>query len=160
MRTLRFAGLTVVILSIFGLVPAAAQARVLVNERLTVPDQAGGTVFNPCTGEVVTFAEGRLHLLVAEQTDANGGIHLTNMVNFAGVKGVGETSGAGYVVPRSNAFKQNIAAADEITVTETFRLIRTGSADDFLFHTTFHLTTNANGDLTAEVVDVRITCSG
>jgi hypothetical protein len=65
-------------------------------------------------------------------------------------------SGAEYVVHDTlnehNNFTTN--SAENFTITETFKVIRQGSAtpeDDFTVKALFHLTVNANGDVTAVV---------
>ena len=36
-----------------------------------------GAIFNPCNGDIITFASGRLHILLSTTIDANGGFHAT-----------------------------------------------------------------------------------
>jgi hypothetical protein len=58
----------------------------------------------------------------------------------------------------------NVGAGDELPITDTFasvfNLISAGDGDNFLVHVTFHITFNANGEITALVINDRAECRG
>ena len=160
-RFVRIATRTAVLAIALAVLPASASARVVVNERVEIGDAAGGSAFNPCTDEVVAFTEGQIHLVVATEEDQSGGIHYFDHVNFAGVRGVGETTGDEYVVPNSASFSQNATSgASTNTSGQTFQLIRTGSEDDYLLHVRYHLTVTPDGEVAVEFLQLLITCKG
>jgi len=137
--------------------PTQAQAETAtVNERFPVAFE----IENPCTGEVV-FIEGTLHSVFHITRDADGGFHIKGHNNFQ-AQGV-SPSGAKYVVHESANRQLNFRdeSADNFTFLVTLEAIRQGSAtpeDDFKVKALIHITANANGELTAEVVKIRGEC--
>jgi hypothetical protein len=138
--------------------PTQAQAQSdTLNERVPL----ALTVNNPCTGEEV-FIEGTDHLVFHRTVDANGGFHVKVHSNFEG-QGV-SPSGAKYVLHTSanNRFYFRAESAENDTFTDTFKIIRQGSAtpeaDDFELKLTFHVTINANGEVTAIVDKYEAEC--
>ena len=116
--------------------------------------------FNECTGENVSG--------VVEQkstiqlfTDANGGFHLLIHDVFTG-RAVGETSGVQYVGPQS----EHVSALDrsgeqfEFTDQRSFRFISEGGSDNLLVNVLIHLTVTPNGDVTSQVFQVTLDCTG
>jgi hypothetical protein len=108
---------------------------------------------NHCTGEEA-FIEGTAHSVFHFTEDANGGFHVKSLFHVQG-QGV-SPSGAKYVIHDSSNSHFNVRAesADNLTHTGTFKVIRQGSAtpeDDFKVKLLFHVTINANGEVTAEV---------
>ena|SRR5215211_6080119 len=139
--------------------PAQAQAQTdHFNERVPI----SGVFVNPCTGEEVTY-EGTIHLVFQRTEDASGGFHFKGHQNIQ-VQGVG-TSGAKYVILETNNQQQNFdvfsESASSFTSTDTFQVIRQGSEtaeDDFQGKATFHVTVNANGEVTSDVVKFESEC--
>ena len=112
------------------------------------------TLYTACFGEPVHIT-GEVDEVIKFQQTGNG---LLTMVhhNPAGVTGVGLISGATY---HGTGVGQGTTFGDEdFTFVLSFNIIGEGSAGNFMVHQTIHMTTSANGDVTADVSDVSITC--
>jgi hypothetical protein len=118
---------------------------------------------NPCTGEPFT-GSGFFHLKITLTVAPN--FHLSVEENFESAQGT-TASGVRYVVPLQLA-THTIIDSDVAPVTATQEVmeqfIRQGEdgtfvmGDDFFLRFKFHLTVNANGDVTASFSDFTITC--
>ncbi len=153
-------GVAVVMAAIVAL--AAGTALAQANDGATSirePFTAEG--FNPCNGETY-FVEGFLHFVSNTTVDSSGTPHEVLHLNQVGVKGVGE-SGATYsfiATNNINSMPLDMSAGEQ-TLTLDFRVLRQGrdgTRDDFMGHLTFHVTQNANGELTAEVAESSFEC--
>jgi hypothetical protein len=117
-------------------------------------------VFIPCVPEDAALS-GTLHALLHLTLDAGGGFH--GVVHFQpmGVSGVGLTSGLKYqatgVTETTESFASNGAPFDSTSV-DNFRIIGQGPGNDFVVHALTHYTVNANGDLTATVLQASAEC--
>lgn len=137
-----------------------AQARTVINERLPV----SGTEYNPCHGEPFAY-EATFHLLGEFHQDASGGSHGKVHVN---AHGKGESpSGAKYVINGEGNLhykydhEYDHESADNYTDTMHFNFIRQGedgTEDDLKAQAVTHVTENANGELTAHVVNFEFEC--
>jgi hypothetical protein len=131
--------------------------------------QARGTEFNqtepftfsfthPCTGEQIT-GDGTSHIMGTFMEDPRGGLHWQSQTNTSG-RGVGSPSGAMYIV--NGASHDAIYVRDNeypvtLTLFQRTQFIRQGEdmpEDDFVFYTLYHITINANGELTTEVGEI------
>jgi hypothetical protein len=121
--------------------------------------------FVPCAnngaGEPVLIS-GTLHIL-QHQTISDAG-HLQVKFHFQpqGASGVGLTTGDTY---RATGVTQQTVTADltdgapqEFTFINNFRIVGQGPDNNLLVHQTIHITVNANGELTAEVVNTSVEC--
>jgi hypothetical protein len=99
-----------------------------------------GRYANPC-GEIVDLVGD------AKLTETRTGAHIGLHVNYTGVSGVGETTGARYVA--TDAFEQSTVDFRTTTATTMLRLIGQGSLPDVVIHGSFHITRNAAGDITS-----------
>jgi hypothetical protein len=139
------------------LTPTAAQSAVVLNESFPVTIE----VFVPCAaggaGELVVL-EGNLHGLITVTENAN---HLSIKTHFQpqGISGTGLTTGDKYQATgvTQDHFKIGIGA-ETFTFVNNFRIIGQGPGNNFLVHQTFHLTFNANGQLTATVDNFSVEC--
>jgi hypothetical protein len=119
--------------------------------------------FVPCAdggaGEYV-LVSGYLHILITTTVDANGGFHGKTHFQPQGMSGVGLTTGASYRATGVMQEHFNSSAGETISETfvNNFRLIGPGRGNDLLVHQAVHVTTNANGDVTADVFNSRIQC--
>jgi hypothetical protein len=112
-------------------------------------------VFVPCAlggaGESVRF-DGYLHSQFQSHEDGSGGFHVVYHVNPQGVSGVGLTSGETY---RGTGVTQTTfhagAGASTYTLVIDIHYIGQGRAANLTVHQVFHVTANANGELTALV---------
>lgn len=149
----------IVLLSVLGLT-AAAQAEVTTNVKVPI---APFTPFVPCAnggaGELVDFT-GDLHVLFSFTINAN---HVSGKAHFQpqGVSGVGLVTGDKYQAAgvTQEHFEGNLINGQFTdTFVNNFRLIGKGPGNNFLVHENFHVTINANGDVTAFVDNFSIDC--
>lgn len=108
-----------------------------------------------CTGEDVELS-GTIHLVSQLQPDGSEVSHF----NFQGVSGVGLTSGTKYRASSVDHVRLAAPFPSDITSVRSLRLISRGPEDDLLVRFLFHITVNANGEVTAEVEDVTSKCKG
>jgi hypothetical protein len=120
------------------------------------------SVFIPCAnqgnGEVVDFS-GTLHVVISSTVNGNH-IHVNQLVNPQGVKGVGETTGdvwQGTGETRQDLNASVSALPFEATFVDNFKLID-GRGGSFLIHENIHVTVNADGTTTASHDNLTITC--
>jgi len=141
--------------SALAFMPGAASAAVVTN----VQAPLNITVVSPCNGDVIAVT-GSIHLLASSTSDGSGGFHITFMDNVSQVTGVGSVSGATYHGVGGDWFSANARPPFpvELTATDVFGLISTGSAPNFVVTDTLHITLNADGTLTANVARLSITC--
>jgi len=143
-------------LVMFGLgLPTPTRAEVITNAK--VPFSLG--VFIPCVPEVVVLT-GELHILTAQEVDSDGGIHVKTHFQPQGISGVGSVTGDKYQGTGGTQEHFNIhsSPAIEDTFVNNFRIIGQGSGNNFLVHTTFHVTINAEGVITADVLNDSTEC--
>jgi hypothetical protein len=114
-----------------------------------------------CGLEIVSFS-GILHAVAHTTITSTGGIH--SFVHFGpvgGVRAVGLTSGALYVVPgmlHDNVNVNGTGAAATETFVNNFQIIGQGGLPNRNFQVTFHITVNANGEITVVFDRVREKC--
>jgi hypothetical protein len=120
--------------------------------------------FVPCAadgaGELVQLS-GSLHIL-SHVTENKNRFRVVSQFNPQGVRGVGLTTGTVYQgtgVTR-NTFSGSFNNGQyEETFIDNFRLIGKAGAASLRIHQTFHVTVNANGDVTALVEQYNADCS-
>jgi hypothetical protein len=119
--------------------------------------------FVPCAdggaGEDVEVAV-KLHILMAQTTDASGGLHLTFHFQDAGSRGVGLITGSVYRRVGVTRQTENVAASGipaEFTFVNIFDFIAPGPRNNFQIHDLIHVTVTKNG-VTAEVVKSTVLC--
>ena len=115
---------------------------------------------HPCTGEPVELAG---DLLITERvvTDSNGGQHFSFQLVPSHVRGVGP-SGEFKAVggQREHSFERAGGLPFIGTFTSIFNLVSAGGGDNFVIQETFHVTVNANGEITTVVDNVHSVCRG
>jgi hypothetical protein len=117
------------------------------------------TAFDECTGESVHFT-GQLHILSTVTINPNGSFHLHMTQNYAGVKGVGQTTGRIYQLPGELSVTENLTAAQVMTAVVFSNLITDGSPSNEKITVSLHITINANGTVTVDNVEFEsITCT-
>lgn len=114
----------------------------------------------PCNGEAID-GSGRFHTKISSTVTPSGRVSGTFHINAKG-KGIGQTTGAKYewndAINESFAFDSNDGASFTDTFTRSFRLIGQGNVPDRRFDVTFHVTINANGEMTSSKLQVSDTC--
>lgn len=132
-------------------------------------DLEGVVFWNGCAGEYVGFASGSIQHVVADsRSDGSGGYHVRFHRNGQHYNGPGlswngsawEPTGTEYVGTSVLNYSENVKPPfpAEYTFTERVRLIQKGPGPDSFVNIVDHITVNANGDVTADVIDVFITC--
>jgi len=107
-------------------------------------------VYNPGAAEWVHLT-GYIHILMI---DYDGSTYRVFQSNLQGVSGIGETSGDKYQATIVGTTVVNgPPGAGGMTTTYNLRLIGPGKGNNLLIHSVFHITVNANGELTAIVVE-------
>jgi hypothetical protein len=108
---------------------------------------------NDCTGEQVELS-GTIHLVSQTQRDGS----IVGHFNYQNVRGVGLTSGTTYRASTIDTFRLKAPFPSDITSVSSFHLISQGTQDNLLVHVLFHMTVNANGEVTAFIDDLSIQC--
>jgi hypothetical protein len=128
--------------------PAQAQADTFTStDRIPVSDFTGS-----CPPSELVFVEGTQHTVAHTTIDANGGFHTKFQFNLKG-EGVGLDSGDKYVYHQVSNSHEDATGPFNRTFTQTFKIIRQGSdttTDDFNTTIVFHVTVNANGEVTTQ----------
>lgn len=162
--TLVFAAAALALVLGFATLPGSApvQAKattVTTNE--TVPLDM--VVFVPCAdggaGELVQLG-GVLHILTHITDDGRGGFLFSQSAHPQGATGTGLTTGDQYHA--TGITRSSFHIIDpfpwENTFVNNFRIIGEGPGNNLLVHETFHVTVNANGEVTSDVSIESIDC--
>jgi hypothetical protein len=111
--------------------------------------------------EIVSYS-GILHAVAHTTITSTGSIHTFVQFNpVGGVSAVGLTTGTKYVVPGMLHDNFNLEGADfplTHTFVNNFQVIGAGSVPNLNLHETFHITINANGEITTAFDNVRAEC--
>ena len=114
--------------------------------------------YNECTGEPI-LVYGTVHLLVTQTIDAAGGQHIHSAVDYQGVNALGLITGTTYVVPGAgSAIINETSGAGEATIQTRAQFIAPGEQNSFYAEQQYHLTIDANGDVTVSYYDVVFSC--
>lgn len=112
---------------------------------------------NPCTDEEILFVA-KLHSVVHLTVDSTGAEHLSTMGRYISLKGEG-ASGTRYTGAGGGSFHfQNPTPTTVFKSMESFRINAEGSNNNFFLMSTFHITVNANGELTGEHYSSKTEC--
>jgi len=112
----------------------------------------------PCLGEPVLL-ESTVHVVLHTTVDANGAVFTTRHTQPMGAIGVGLISGTTYHATGVTKRLTNAGPPpSDFTIVNNFNVIGEGDAPNFLVHQLVHVTTNANGDLAAEVEQDQVEC--
>jgi len=119
------------------------------------------TLINDCTEEAVQLT-GDVNFLFHVTEDANGGLHVQLHTSAQGITGTGLESGTQYRVVGVTRDEYYFGPGEtrEETYVNSVRLVSNGSSDNLLVTQIFHVTFNANGEPTVELVREDIQCAG
>jgi hypothetical protein len=152
MKKARFIGLVTAIL--FVLAAGTAMAEVPSNQKIPFND----SFFVPCAnggrGEMVRLA-GEMHALFLITFDENGGRHVASQFQPMGITGYGEETGDTYRASGVTRHNLNIRDATfpvAYTLVNNFRLVGPGQGNNVIVHDTYHITVNANGEVSAGIL--------
>lgn len=107
-----------------------------------------------CTGEDVEIS-GTIHMVNETQSDGS----LIGHFNYQNVTGVGLTSGNTYRVSAVDQIRLAAPFPSDITSVNSFRLISQGSSSNLLVNVLYHITVNANGEVTISIDDLTMQCT-
>jgi hypothetical protein len=108
---------------------------------------------NECNGELVELS-GILHLVSHLLPDGS----VLGHFNYQNVTGIGLSSGIKYRVSAVDQVRLEAPFPSSIQSVRHFRLIANGAGDDVLVDAIFHITVNANGEVTAEIEELTTRC--
>ena len=108
---------------------------------------------NTCKGEDVELS-GTIHLVSQIQRDGS----IVGHFNYQNVSGVGLRSGTTYRSSAMDTFRLGTPFPSDIHSVRSFRLVGRGTEDNLLVKFMFHITVNADGEVTATVKDVSSQC--
>jgi hypothetical protein len=150
--------LTTVAIALVSVASVGAQATtVTTNEQVPVVVFAFVPCANDGAGELVLL-EGTLHVLTHVTIDDQGGLHVKQHFQPQGVSGTGLTTGDTYRGTGVTQTEFNAAAGFEQTSINNFRIVGQGPDNNFLVHSTFHVTVTPNGDVTSVVDNFSVEC--
>ena len=111
---------------------------------------------NPCNGDQVSYS-GEAHLVLHETVN-NNTVHLMGHFTFQ-VDGM-DADGTAYVGNGSNIEYLNMAAGSTQSQVERFIFISKGSDPNFAATGHYHVTVDANGNVTASFDRLDLDCNG
>ena len=157
-RNLTYMAILAVVLSVASALPARAGAVAFtVNQDIPIFID----LLSPCGAGEEVILSGVLHDMFHVTFNSNGGATLKFQDNPQGVSGVGLTTGAKYqatgVTHETFTFSGNNYQYSD-TYVNNFRIVGQGPDNNYMVHETYHVTFNANGQLTATVDNFSITC--
>lgn len=158
-KKIGFVWLTVLALAVLTVPPVLAEAETFTDiERVPIIP----SLWNPCTREQVRL-EGDIQFVSHATFDQDGGIHSQVQVTPQNVIGVGLSTGAEYrfsgaVTSSENFHWQPGDSAETFTLVDQHRFIAKGVSENTVMQETFHVTINANGDLTVLRYDEKLIC--
>jgi hypothetical protein len=150
MKKVAIIGLLIVVLTLGLALPAQAAVTQNIKQPTTM------VVVIPCNGDVVIL-EGDMHILMTFTLDGNGGVHVKSHFQPQNLKGTSE-AGNSYIGAGVTQDNLNTKVGETSTYINNYRMIGKGQAPNFMVHETWHITINANGEVTAEVDNVKTTC--
>jgi hypothetical protein len=117
-----------------------------------------GTVGSSCAPELIDVT-GSVHVVQHTTQNSQGVMSQVFHLNVDGI-GTGQVSGNQYVFTQTThqVFNRRDDPSLEFTMTETIHVISSGGADDFRMRALLHVTINADGTVTTEVVKVERVC--
>jgi len=129
----------------------------------------GVTFWNSCVGEYVRFESGSIqHVAARTEPDGAGGYHLFFHRNGQDFNGPGLEWNGVELVPTGTYYTGNSVLnytenvkppfPAEYTFTSRVRLIQQGPGPKSFVNILDHITVNADGEITADVLDVFVTC--
>ena len=147
------------VIAMLSVVAVPAQAEVVVNESNDIDFSAFVPCANGGNGEVVDL-KGRLHTLITVNINKN---RVSGKTHFQpqGLSGYGSITGVKYqgVGVTQNHFNGSIDGGQfNQTFVNNFRIIGQGPGNNYLVHENFHLTINANGEVSTVHDNFRVEC--
>jgi hypothetical protein len=153
-----FLAVVVLLIAILAVSPAFAAATTF---RENIREPLDLFVFVPCAaggaGEFVHLT-GTLHILLVTTINSSGGFHSKYHFQPQGITGYGEITGAKYQGTGVTQGTFNGRVGFEATDINNFRIIGQGPGNNFMIHSTFHITVRPDGTVTAFVDNFSVRC--
>jgi hypothetical protein len=108
-------------------------------------------------GEFVTFT-GMLHIVFFSVENEQGDVVQKSQVNFQDMAGVGNTTGDIYRATGMSQGISTLVAGETYTNVNNINIVAQGKGSKFTTHWNFHITQNANGEITADVFNFHEEC--
>ena len=147
-----------ILIAVLVVSPAFAAAMTF---RVNIREPIDILVFVPCAsggaGEYVQLS-GTLHVLLVTTLNGSGGFHSKYHFQPQGITGYGEITGAKYQGTGVTQGTFNGRVGFEATDINNFRIIGQGPGNNFMIHSTFHLTVKPDGTVTAYVDNFSVIC--
>lgn len=148
--------------ALVSLSPAAAASEM---RAVSVRAPLRETVFNGCEGLEPVRLTGVAHFVVRLVVDESTGelkIHDVEHSNWERVTGLGQETGARYVVREifPNVSERNDPGANEYTFVFRLSIIGRGAVANYLYRARAHMTLNAKDDVTVKFLDSEGSCRG
>jgi hypothetical protein len=136
--------------------PAQAQTEGASSERFPVEFTTDAT---ECAGELIDVT-GTLHVVNHFTIQENGTYHVNSHFNFAGGKGVGQTTGDMYVVPASGAAVENFVQSGQIVTgtVDVNLIIGKGQLPNQVAIARVHFIISPEGEIKVETVNFHFEC--
>jgi len=118
-------------------------------------------VYNECTDELILF-NGRGHAQYQLVIDSAGGVHYKGFSKVHLV-GIGESSGIEYIGNATDNWQWDdeiLTPEAEAHETATAVVISKGKETNLIMHWRYHITINANGEVTVGFDELKIKCTG
>jgi hypothetical protein len=153
---LAFSCLLAVALNPLCNLPAQAQAQVIHDHEVFALNFVD---FSACSGEFIHFT-GAVIFRSTTTIDAQGILHVRFTANDASVRGIGMTSGTIYrrVGATHQSIREDGGAPVNGTFTNSYSFIGQGQTANQILVENGHFTVNAQGQLTVDFVNSRLTC--
>jgi hypothetical protein len=155
-----FAALSLALL-VFMVVGAEVVLAQATTETVVQKFDISGARDNPCTGQLVQFTG--TQRTVSHVTDDAAGNHHISFNAITRGSGVDPITGEKLLYRDRGGFQEFTAqdgAPAAFTSVATFDVISQGPSPDFLFHVTYLIRVNANGEPTAEQENIVLECKG
>jgi hypothetical protein len=153
-----FLAVEAILIAVLAVSPSLAAAMTF-RENVRVPIDI--LVFVPCAaggaGEFVQLS-GTLHVLFVTTLNGSGGFHSKYHFQPQGIRGYGEITGAKYQGTGVTQGTFNGRVGFEATDVNNFRIIGQGPGNNFMIHSTFHITVTPDGTVTAFVDNFSVKC--
>ncbi len=140
----------------------AAARTVHIDEHVTI----SVPVFDTCTGQTVTLS-GDAHFQAEDVIDDGAGVVGQNVHIHENFQIVGtDDQGTKYILHEEDQLVLNGrvyadgSGREEVSQPVTLVLVSQGATPNLILHATDHFTINANGTITAEVLNLIVTCQG
>jgi len=107
-----------------------------------------------CSGEDVEIS-GTIHMVNKTLVDGS----VIGQFNYQDVTGVGLTSGITYRVSAVDQVRLAAPFPSSISSVQSFHLISNGSSSNLIVQVLYHVTVNANGEVTASIDSLSMQCT-